>query len=182
MKQNLDPTGRALSGHVTLPKPYFYHLVLRPNLLNRDPDGLANAIRSGRSFMNSIAKAKTAKLVKTLIDYFSASPLNQHPQSSHIQIVITRENIEWARLEKRVFLRQSLEIKLCGLLFDSKQTKEALALIANLLKELKKLDDKMILTEVHLLESRIRHALSDSPKANVSASRSHIYSLDHIMC
>jgi 26S proteasome regulatory subunit N6 len=41
-------------------------------------------------------------------------------------------------------------------------------LIANLLKELKKLDDKMILTEVHLLESRIRHALSDPPKAKVT--------------
>ncbi|KAG0148633.1 hypothetical protein CROQUDRAFT_131842 [Cronartium quercuum f. sp. fusiforme G11] len=135
---------------------------------NKNPDGLANAIRSCRSFMNSIAKAKTAKLVKTLIDFFSASPLNQHPQSSHIQIVITRENIEWARAEKRVFLRQSLEIKLCGLLFETKQTKDALGLIANLLKELKKLDDKMILTEVHLLESRIRHALSDPPKANAA--------------
>jgi 26S proteasome regulatory subunit N6 len=27
---------------------------------------------------------------------------------------VTNENIEWARSEKRVFLRQSLEIKLIG--------------------------------------------------------------------
>ncbi|CAH7675233.1 26S proteasome non-ATPase regulatory subunit 11 [Phakopsora pachyrhizi] len=135
---------------------------------NKNPEGLASAIRSCRSFMSAIAKAKTAKLVKILIDFYSSAPLNQHPNSSQIQIVITRENIEWARSEKRVFLRQSLEIKLCGLLFESQQTKEALSLIANLLKELKKLDDKMILTEVHLLESRIRHALSDPPKSKAA--------------
>ena len=28
---------------------------------------------------------------------------------------VTKENIEWTRQEKRVFLRQSLEIKLIGL-------------------------------------------------------------------
>ncbi|KNZ49741.1 26S proteasome regulatory subunit N6 [Puccinia sorghi] len=134
---------------------------------SKNPEGLASAIRCCRSFMSAIAKAKTAKLVKTLIDFYSQAPLNQHPNSSQTQIVITRENVEWARTEKRVFLRQNLEIKLCSLLFEYQQTKEALALIANLLKELKKLDDKMILTEVHLLESRIRHALSDPPKAKV---------------
>ncbi|KAI9619905.1 hypothetical protein H4Q26_013882 [Puccinia striiformis f. sp. tritici PST-130] len=115
---------------------------------SKNPEGLAAAIR----------------------DVDHSSPLNQHPSSSQTQIVITRENVEWARTEKRVFLRQNLEIKLCSLLFEYQQTKEALALIANLLKELKKLDDKMILTEVHLLESRIRHALSDPPKAKVILS------------
>ncbi|KAA1137104.1 26S proteasome regulatory subunit rpn6 [Puccinia graminis f. sp. tritici] len=135
---------------------------------SKNPEGLASAIRCCRSFMSAIAKAKTAKLVKTLIDFYSQAPLNQHPSSSQTQIVITRENVEWARTEKRVFLRQNLEIKLCSLLFEYQQTKEALGLIANLLKELKKLDDKMILTEVHLLESRIRHALSDPPKAKVT--------------
>jgi len=135
---------------------------------SKNPEGLASAIRCCRSFMSAIAKAKTAKLVKTLIDFYSQAPLNQHPSSSQTQIVITRENVEWARSEKRVFLRQNLEIKLCSLLFEYQQTKEALALIANLLKELKKLDDKMILTEVHLLESRIRHALSDPPKAKAA--------------
>jgi 26S proteasome regulatory subunit N6 len=28
---------------------------------------------------------------------------------------VTEENVEWAKSEKRVFLRQSLEIKLVGL-------------------------------------------------------------------
>lgn len=51
---------------------------------------------------------------------------------------------------------------------DNASFKEALTLIGTLLRELKKLDDKMILTEVHLLESRVNHALSNLPKAKVS--------------
>ncbi|EFP84846.1 uncharacterized protein PGTG_10317 [Puccinia graminis f. sp. tritici CRL 75-36-700-3] len=47
-----------------------------------------------------------------------------------------------------------IKIKLCSFLFEYQQNKEALGLIANLLKELKKLDNKMILTEIHLLERR----------------------------
>lgn len=50
---------------------------------------------------------------------------------------------------------------------DNSNFKEALALINTLLRELKKLDDKMVLTEVHLLESRVNHALVNFPKAKV---------------
>lgn len=45
--------------------------------------------------------------------------------------------------------------------------RDALTLITTLLRELKRLDDKMILTQVHLLESRVSHALSNLPKAKV---------------
>jgi 26S proteasome regulatory subunit N6 len=51
---------------------------------------------------------------------------------------------------------------------DSSSHREALALINSLLRELKRLDDKMILTEVHLLESRVNHALSNLPKAKAA--------------
>ena len=73
--------------------------------------------------MSQIAKAKTARLsesiplesgdvkdlisVRTLIDFFP-------PSARELQMKVTNENIEWARSEKRVFLRQSLEIKLIG--------------------------------------------------------------------
>lgn len=54
---------------------------------------------------------------------------------------------------------------------DAQNFKEALNLINTLLRELKKLDDKMVLTEVHLLESRVNHALANMPKAKVRRRR-----------
>src|ERR1700733_12992137 len=47
------------------------------------------------------------------------------------------------------------------------QYKPAIALIDNLLTELKRLDDKMILTEVHLLESRVYRGIGNLAKAKV---------------
>lgn len=51
---------------------------------------------------------------------------------------------------------------------ETKSYKSALQLIETLLTELKRLDDKMILTEVHLLESRVYRGIGNFPKAKVS--------------
>lgn len=116
--------------------------------------------------MEHLAKAKTAKLIRTMLDFFS-----DIPDSRQTQIDATKENAEWAKQEKRIFLKQALETRLVGLYIDSQAYRDALALINSLLKELKKLDDKMILTEVHLLESKVHHALSNMPKSKVSPRR-----------
>nr|NVI77751.1 regulatory particle non-ATPase 6 [Cucujiformia] len=79
-----------------------------------------------------------------------------------------KECIEWAKEERRTFLRQSLEARLVALYFDTGMYAEALALGSALLKELKKLDDKNLLVEVQLLESKTYHALSNLPKARAA--------------
>jgi hypothetical protein len=50
---------------------------------------------------------------------------------------------------------------------ETHKHKEALALIETLLVELKRIDDKMILTEVHLLESRVHRGIGNFAKAKV---------------
>ena len=45
---------------------------------------------------------------------------------------------------------------------------DSLTLINNLLKELKRLDDKLVLVEVQLLESKVYHALGNVPKGRAA--------------
>jgi hypothetical protein len=60
---------------------------------------------------------------------------------------------------------------LAALLLQKKETQEALVLINSLLRELKKLDDKQMLTETHLTEARIYHALQNIPKCKFLVCR-----------
>jgi 26S proteasome regulatory subunit N6 len=44
------------------------------------------------------------------LDYFNAIP-----DSQQIQMTVLRDNIDWAKREKRIFLKQSLETRLAAL-------------------------------------------------------------------
>jgi len=129
----------------------------------KKPNELADLIRSSRSFLISIPKAKSAKIERTLIDLFSKIE-NTLPQ----QVEICKESIDWAISEKSIFLKQSLQTRLVSLYLDNKMYHEALSLIDELLRELKRLDDKNVLMEVQLLESRVCHALRNLPKSRAA--------------
>lgn len=92
------------------------------------------------------------------------------PNSLEIQITTTKSCIEWANSQKRSFLRQSLETRLVSLYMQKQSYYDALTLINGLLRELKRLDDKLVLVEVQLLESRVYHALTNQPKARAALS------------
>ncbi|CAA7266757.1 unnamed protein product [Cyclocybe aegerita] len=133
----------------------------------KNAQGLADVITQSRAFMSSTAKAKTAKLIRTLLDYF-----NPIPGSQKIQMQVLTDNIAWAKAEKRIFLKHSLETRLVGIQLETQQYLPALALIDTLLTELKRLDDKMILTEVHLLESRVYRGTGNLAKAKAALTSS----------
>ncbi|KAF8758740.1 PCI protein [Rhizoctonia solani] len=114
---------------------------------SNNAQGLAELVTTSRAFMSSTAKAKTAKLSK----FIPSLP----------EFI---ENIAWARAERRVFLRQNLEARLVGVYLDGEKYRPALALIESLLTELRRLDDKLVLAEVHLLESRVFRGIGNMPK------------------
>ncbi|KAL8644719.1 MAG: hypothetical protein Q9226_007625 [Calogaya cf. arnoldii] len=124
---------------------------------------LSELVTSSRSTLSSFAKAKTAKIVRQLLDLLSAIP-----NTVDIQISATKSCIEWAISERRSFLRQNLETRLVSLYMQKQSYYDALTLINSLLKELKRLDDKLVLVEVQLLESRVYHALGNQPKARAA--------------
>lgn len=124
---------------------------------------LADLIKTTRPFLSLISKAKAAKLVRSLVDFFL-----DLEAGIGIEVKLCKECIEWAKEERRTFLRQSLEARLIALYFETGMYSEALNLGSTLLKELKKLDDKNLLVEVQLLESKTYHALSNLPKARAA--------------
>ena len=60
------------------------------------------------------------------------------------------------------------KVRLIGLYYEKARFNEAISLGATLLKELKKLDDKQLLVEVQLLESKTYHAISNLSKARAA--------------
>jgi 26S proteasome regulatory subunit N6 len=125
---------------------------------------LADLITKSRSFLNLISKAKAAKLVRSLVDFYLDLEAN-----TGCEVQLCKDCIEWAKQEKRTFLRQSLEARLIALYFDTGSFSEALSLGSQLLKELKKMDDKNLLVEVQLLESKTYHALSNLSKVAMTS-------------
>lgn len=49
-------------------------------------------------------------LVRTLLDYFGSIP-----DSNESQIKVLKDNIDWAKREKRIFLKHNLETRLIGM-------------------------------------------------------------------
>jgi 26S proteasome regulatory subunit N6 len=119
-------------------------------------------------FFASITKAKCAKVVRAVLDIVCATS----PTEYDMQAGICRNIIEWCRIQKRSFLRQRVEAKLASVLFHQDKYGEAIHLVDTLLTELKKLDDKQLLVEVHLIESKIHHGLRNVPKAKAALTAS----------
>jgi len=126
-------------------------------------DKLVGLLEDLKPFFSTIPKAKTAKIVRAIIDAVS-----KIPGTTELQLKLCREQAAWARSEKRTFLRQRIETRLATLLFATRDYQGALSLISTLLSEVKRLDDKLLLVDIHLLESRVHHALRNLPKSKAA--------------
>jgi len=126
-------------------------------------DKLSQLLTALRPFFAVVPKAKTAKIVRMLID--QAAKITG---SMELQMSLCREVIEWCVAEKRSFLRQRIQSRYAALLLESKQYTEALALLTELLREVKRLDDKPLLVEISLIESQTHFALRNLAKAKAS--------------
>lgn len=124
------------------------------------PVDISTLSKELRPLFGELPKAKTAKIVRTLIEQVAKTP-----NSQSLQIEMCTDCIEWCKGEKRTFLRQRVETRLAGLYLQDARFQEALALLTALLVEVKKLDDKLLLVEIHLIECRIHYALQHLPKS-----------------
>lgn len=124
---------------------------------------LCNLLTQLRPFFSLIPKAKTAKIVRGIIDAVA-----KIPGTSDLQIALCKEMVQWTRAEKRTFLRQRVEARLAALLMESREYTEALTLLTSLVKEVRRLDDKLLLVDIDLLESKLHFSLRNLPKAKAA--------------
>jgi len=133
--------------------------------------GMANEIKAMpenlREVFRNMPKAKSAKLVRSLIE-----ALAKIPGTHASQVEMCQNIVEWCKKDKRTFLRQRVETKLAALLLAVKKYTEAIKLLDTLLSEVKKLDDKLLLVEIHLIECQVYYLLQNIPKSKASLTAS----------
>jgi 26S proteasome regulatory subunit N6 len=132
-----------------------------------------------RPFFTTVPKSRTAKIVRSLIDIVINSDELAKAHEAEVakaqkdvgktapaaaQVQICLDAIAWCQKEKRTFLKQRIQSRLASLYVKLKQYTDALPLITKLIKEVKKFDDKLLLVEIFLIESRAHMALQNSKR------------------
>jgi 26S proteasome regulatory subunit N6 len=112
-----------------------------------------------------LPKSKTAKIIRTLFDLCMKFPGKNRNEPL---IQLSKHIIEWCEKESRSFLRMKIERNLADLLFKQQKYNDSLAILNKLLYELKKKDDKQLIVESQLVESKVYHALENLPKAKAA--------------
>ena len=119
-------------------------------------------------FFTNVTKAKCAKVVRAVLEIICTLA----PNELDMQEAICNSILKWTEAEKRTFLKQRVQAKLAMILFQQSKYAVALVLVNTLLTELKKIDDKQLLVETHLVESKIHHALRNMPKSKAALTAS----------
>jgi len=119
-----------------------------------------------RPFFGRISKAKSGKMMRSLLSKVGAVSAADGDHS--VVIRVCAECISWCRSEGRTFLRQQMESKLASYYLLAAEYQSALKLMNRLLAEVKALDDKHLLVELHLMESSLHHNLKNVAKAKAA--------------
>ncbi|KAH8607859.1 PCI domain [Trypanosoma vivax] len=131
--------------------------------IEKQTDELVTLLSTIRPFFVLLPKAKTTRMVRKMFDLILRSGVSLDRQKQ-----VCHDMITWARQEKRTFLRHRLQHRLAEVQFARNERQEALATLQALLREVRRLDDRMLLLDIHLLESRIFYSINNISRARAS--------------
>jgi len=133
----------------------------------RKPELIKKILIENKEVFAFFSKPRAAKITKNLIDYVA-----QVPNSEELQIELCKYLINWCIEEKRTPLKHRVELRLASLYLTTNKPTEALEIIEPILIDVRKADDKHLLVELHLLESKIFFHIKNYAKAKASLTAS----------
>lgn len=110
-------------------------------------------------------KMAIARVLKTLLD--TVAEQDKSPQKE-VELAVCEFCVQWAVKEGKNFLRYKMEIRLANTLYLRGDHRQAQARVAEILREAKQIDDKLLLVEAHLLEARLIYHTRNFPKAKAA--------------
>jgi len=134
------------------------------------PDKLPDFMEMLSNVLTNVSNATTSRVITAVLKKLA------RPGSAwglQVAIDVCKTTIERCKEKNKKFLRHRVEKTLSEAYYHKKEFKLALSTVTALLYEIKRFDDKLLLVELHLLESRIYHALRNisKSKAALTASR-----------
>jgi 26S proteasome regulatory subunit N6 len=121
-------------------------------------------IHDSRPFFSLVGAARSTMIIRNLIELC----LKITGGDGNIKIETCNIMIQWAKDQGRVYLRQALQARLVRLLNDLQCYTASTKLSNELITELKKVEDKDLIIQVHLENSKAYYALSSLGRAKTS--------------
>jgi len=130
-------------------------------------DDMINLQKAVLPLFIDMPKSKTAKIVRTLFDMTLSTPSAIETKTKDL-VDLCKYIIDWCEKESRSFLRMRIENKLADLYYRLQRYGDSLEVLKKLLYELKKKEDKILMVEAQLVESKVYHALENLPKSKAA--------------
>lgn len=127
---------------------------------NKNIEKLKALINFVQPIVLRIKKSKTSKLMREILDTMALSP-----GTLDLQIELCRFIINWCKEQNKNFVRHKIEIRLGKLLFQKENYRESLQVIESVLQEARDLDNKHLLVEIQLIESKVCYAIQNFAKS-----------------
>eukprot|EP00915_Cephaloidophora_sp_WS-2016_P006174 GHVH01008145.1.p1 GENE.GHVH01008145.1~~GHVH01008145.1.p1 ORF type:complete len:412 (+),score=86.38 GHVH01008145.1:114-1349(+) len=133
----------------------------------KDPAGIEIFFKEVALLLSDLPKVKAAKAVRSWVDIIGSLD-SSSSTNVESQIALCKHVIEWSILEKRTFLKHRIQVKLAWILLEQRKLVEGLPLVETLAFEVKKLEEKVLLVEVHLIQSKMLFEMHNIPRAKAS--------------